>query len=290
VAARRERRERALAIGGETVSVRVHAYGSARRLRLTVRPDGEVRLSVPWRTSDASIDRFLADTRPWLSRTLDAHRTQANVLGLARPGYVPLGGRLVPVRPADSAWPVARFSPDGGTIQAGGESEAAARAVGRLLRRLAREQADRLCAAWAPQLGVEPCALRIADQRTRWGSASTTGTVSLNWRLVLAPPAVLEYVAVHELCHLREMSHAPAFWSLVSQALPGHRTQRDWLRAHGGELRRWSPSQALQGIAATAATAATAFTPAGVTNDMSRWVSSPAAASSSSSPRSSGSR
>ena len=76
----------------------------------------------------------------------------------------------------------------------------------------------------------------VRDQRTRWGSASARGTISLNWRLSLVPPNVAVYVVVHELCHLVEMNHSPAFWALVEGHLPGYRERRRWLRAHGGAI------------------------------------------------------
>jgi len=238
-----ERRTRALSVGGETVSVRVRTYGRSRRLRVTVAPDGMVQLSAPRRSSEAAIDRFLVEVRPWLARTLAEQRARAGALGLARPGVVPLDGRLAPLTWSRDGRAGARLA--GGAVVVSGPADEAAAALERLLRRLAREQAQALLDSWSPRLGVRPGAIRIGDQRSRWGSASARGTVSFCWRLVLAPPSVFEYVAVHELCHLRELNHSPAFWSLVERALPGHRAQRDWLRAHGGELRAWSPAAAL---------------------------------------------
>ena len=88
----------------------------------------------------------------------------------------------------------------------------------------------------APAIGVAPSRILIRDQRSRWGSCSTRGTLSFNWRLVLAPFDVLDYVVVHELCHLREPNHSSRFWRLVETHRPGWRTQRDWLHRHGPEL------------------------------------------------------
>lgn len=103
-------------------------------------------------------------------------------------------------------------------------------------RRLAREVADELCREHAPRLGVGYERIRTGAQRTRWGSCSTRGTLSFNWRLVLAPAAVFEYVVIHELCHLREPSHSAAFWELVRQARPDYDAERRWLRAFGPAL------------------------------------------------------
>ena len=97
-------------------------------------------------------------------------------------------------------------------------------------------------AAEAARLGVRYARIRIADQRTRWGSCSRTGTLSFNWRLVLAPHPVLEYAAVHELCHLVVSDHSPGFWQVVERARPGYREERRWLRDHGHELLAYTPA------------------------------------------------
>lgn len=78
--------------------------------------------------------------------------------------------------------------------------------------------------------------ITIRDQKTRWGSCSAKGTLSFNWRLMLAPPAILDYVVVHELCHLTHMDHSPAFWQAVGEVYPDYRTARKWLKDHGQEL------------------------------------------------------
>jgi len=99
-------------------------------------------------------------------------------------------------------------------------------------RELVRAEAGRIAA----DEGFEPARIRVAGQRTRWGSCAPSGTVSLNWRLALAPPAVLDYVVIHELCHLREPNHGPRFWALVELHRPQYPAARRWLRDHGHAL------------------------------------------------------
>ena len=77
---------------------------------------------------------------------------------------------------------------------------------------------------------------RIAGQKTRWGSCSSNKTLSFNWKLMLAPPKVLDYVVVHEICHLREMNHSPRFWALVESLMPDYKQQRKWLKENGHTL------------------------------------------------------
>ncbi len=108
-------------------------------------------------------------------------------------------------------------------------------------RRAARELVTMVADEEAQVLGVSFSRIDVRGQRTRWGSCSPRGTLSFNWRLVLAPFEVLDYVVVHELCHLREPNHSPRFWSLVSERRPDWRAQRDWLRAYGSELLAFQP-------------------------------------------------
>ena len=109
-------------------------------------------------------------------------------------------------------------------------------------RRAARELVTMLAEEEAQELGVAYTRIEIRDQRTRWGSCSTRGTLSFNWRLVLAPYDVLDYVVVHELCHIREPNHSSRFWSLVETRRPGWRAHRDWLTQHGPELLAFRPA------------------------------------------------
>ena len=109
-------------------------------------------------------------------------------------------------------------------------------------RRAARELVTMIAEDEAEELEVSYGRIAIRDQRTRWGSCSPKGTLSFNWRLALAPLEVLDYVVVHELCHLRESNHSPRFWRLVTERRPGWREQRAWLREHGAELLAFRPA------------------------------------------------
>jgi len=108
-------------------------------------------------------------------------------------------------------------------------------------RASARELLAALADEEAPHLDVAYRKLRIGDQRTLWGSCSAKGTLSFNWRLVLAPLEVADYVVVHELCHLRVLDHSRRFWGLVESRRPRFREHREWLRAHGQELLAFRP-------------------------------------------------
>jgi predicted metal-dependent hydrolase len=108
-------------------------------------------------------------------------------------------------------------------------------------RRLARRLVRETIAVEAPRIGVRCRRIAIRDTRSRFGSCSSAGSLSFSWRLVLAPRPILDYVVVHELCHLVHMDHSRRFWSLVERVRPAFREQRDWLGDHGWELLAYRP-------------------------------------------------
>ncbi|HEX6701759.1 MAG TPA: SprT family zinc-dependent metalloprotease [Gaiellaceae bacterium] len=187
--------------------MQVRVSQRARRARIVVHPDRRVEVVVPPRTSRHAVERLVDEHREWVARRLSELEP---VLGLERPGVVWIGGEP---RPAPAGVD-----------------------LGRWYRRQARRRIGAVAAWEGGRLDLRPRSLAIRDQRTRWGSCSSRGALSFNWRLVLAPPAVLRYVVVHELCHLREPNHSPAFWRLVESALPRYEEGRAWLRRHGHEL------------------------------------------------------
>ena len=103
-------------------------------------------------------------------------------------------------------------------------------------RQAAREYFPARVAYYESILGVTHGSIHIRDQKTRWGSCSAKGNLNFNWRLMLAPPRVLDYVVVHELCHRKEMNHSKAFWNAVEMVLPDYKELRKWLRDNGSSL------------------------------------------------------
>ncbi len=95
---------------------------------------------------------------------------------------------------------------------------------------------------WAAQMGVQPGRISLRDQKTRWGSCSSRGSINYNWRIIMAPPAVLDYLVIHELSHMLHPNHSPAFWKEVSHWCSDFRMQRRWLRQNGGMLAKLLPS------------------------------------------------
>jgi len=161
------------------------------------------------RLSPDDIDVLLFEHRAWLQRQL-AKPPKAFHLGLQRNDVVWIGGLALPAprMPSLLAW----------------------------YREQARDEVTRAVEREARRLDVTYTRLTIRDQQTRWGSCSKGGALSFNWRLIIAPPAVLTYVVVHELCHRIRHDHSPEFWELVARARPSYAEERGWLAEHGPEL------------------------------------------------------
>jgi predicted metal-dependent hydrolase len=196
-------------IGGRTVEIPVRVSRRARKLSIHVDALCNAEIVVPRRTTQDEIDALLFEHRAWLEREL-AKPPKTFHLGLQRDDVVWIGGLALPVPalPALDDW----------------------------YREQARVEVTRIAAREARRLGVEYTRITIRDQLTRWGSCSKTGALSFNWRLVLAPPAILTYVVVHELCHRIHHDHSAEFWATVAAARPTYDEERAWLAEHGPEL------------------------------------------------------
>ncbi|MBR1455799.1 MAG: M48 family metallopeptidase, partial [Oscillospiraceae bacterium] len=164
---------------------------------LEVKSDGRVLVRAPRWTPNAVIRGFVARNRDWI----EAHVAQA----------------------------AARR-------EAQGAAEKLSEEELRALVREARERITARAAYYAPLVGVRFGRIAIRRQRTKWGSCSSKGNLNFNCLLALAPPEVLDYVVVHELCHLLEMNHSPRFWAEVGRVLPDYGVRRRWLRENGGAL------------------------------------------------------
>jgi predicted metal-dependent hydrolase len=232
-----------LLIGSTAIPYRLRRSARARRLRLTVQADG-VEVVAPVRAREPEIVRFVEQHRHWLldkvsrlRRSLAAHPGQ---IRLADGGRIPYRGRPVGLRIASVGGTRAMIRYHDGfevdlpeRIPADEREHWIEAALGQWLRREARDDALRLIARHGPPHRLVPRGLRIKDQRRIWGSCSANGLINLNWRLILAPEPVFEYVVVHELCHLRVRNHQREFWLLLGEVLPGFEPHGRWLRANG---------------------------------------------------------
>jgi predicted metal-dependent hydrolase len=238
----RERSARRFRVGDEELSVRVRESSRARTARIIVGPQRPLEVIVPAGVRDSEVDELLEERRNWVERKVDAARTIAArppQLGLDRPAVAWLHGEALPVVLVGGKRSIARLRD--ARVEIAGDERVAPAALARWYRREARRRIGDVIERESTRLGFSFSSFGVRDPRTRWGSCSRHGHLSFSWRLVMAPRDVLDYVVVHELCHLREPSHTKAFWRRLDAARPGWQTQARWLREHGQELRGYDP-------------------------------------------------
>jgi predicted metal-dependent hydrolase len=202
----------------------------ARRVRVNVRDHIDVEVVLPAHAPEKAAAAAVRELSPWIERRLSEGR-RALALLAERDGTVPYLGTPLELVPQPGRTRAHRngerlFVPVGDYRPA----------VERLYRRLARAEVAKRLDDTVGQIGASYSGLSIRAQSTRWASCSAKGAMSFNWRLLLAPEPVLDYVVWHEVCHLEIRDHSPRFWALVQSRCPGWREQRDWLRRYGTTL------------------------------------------------------
>jgi len=250
----REATTSSLRLGQLIVEYRVRRSSRSRGLRVTIDAREGLVVSVPlasrrgWAQPQPRVEAFLRERQAWVLRHLDGlarEREEARARGGARDGgLVPYRGELHRIRVLADAGArhstVERAGADHGDELVVRVASRERRSIERILEPWLRERAkdaiDQAIAAHAAALGVLPTRIDLRDPRSRWGSASRNGRLMFSWRLVLAPPASLETVVVHELAHLRVFGHRPAFWALVAKRRPSHLADRAWLRRNSHAL------------------------------------------------------
>lgn len=226
---------------GAPVEVRRHP--GARRMTLRIsRTRRAVIVTLPMQCD-------IGEATPFINRHIDWVRERLGCLPEPAPfrdgAVIPLRGeahRLAFSRRSGEQAGVLHTAPaDGsyGSLDVGGRPEQAPRRLLNWLCDEALKDLDGRVIWHAQRLAVKAKRIAVRDQTSRWGSCSTTGLLSFSWRLVLAPPLVLDYVAAHEVAHLREMNHGPRFWALVRQTMPRMEEAKTWLQVYGMDLHRY---------------------------------------------------
>ena len=214
---------------------------SRRDILLKVLPQGVVRVYAPGYAHLRAVDDVVRARAAELERMqaeVDRAWTESRTQNALRDGrLIWFEGRqyALALRPGR---PSARFMGDRLEVSAPDpENEEALRAqlrawLSELALRRIRERLD----VYIPRVGGQPGRVTIREQKTRWGSCSSRRNLNFNWKLIMAPPPVLDYVVIHELCHLHEFNHSPRFWQLVAAQMPEYKSWKKWLKQHGAEL------------------------------------------------------
>ena len=224
--------------GSETLRVLLRRRPSARRLTLRVSSaSGDVIMTLPARTSLAAAKSFAAGHSGWIAARLA--RIPARIPFEPEVAF-PLRGlahRIVLRSGRGTVAPA--LLGDEPVIAVFCEPAHVSRRIRDYLQREARRDLSRAAARYAERLGERPRRITVRDTRSRRGSCTAQGEVSFSWRLLLAPPLVLDYLVAHEMAHLREMNHGPRFWALVRSLCPHVDEAEAWLKRHGAALHRY---------------------------------------------------
>ena len=217
------------------IPLRFRRNAKARRLvlRLDAKTQGLV-MTLPKRSSLPDALRFVEQSRDWIIRTLSKQIPSAVVADGASVLFrgTPHGLRFIGGRRG-------LVSASEGLLLVPGDEAHAPRRLLDYLKRQALQELSAASRKYAAAMETRYSRISIRDQKSRWGSCSAGGVLSYSWRLILAPDFVLDYVAAHEVAHLREMNHGPRFWRLVLTHCPHARDAKQWLKTHGREVHRY---------------------------------------------------
>jgi predicted metal-dependent hydrolase len=233
--------QRSIVLHGKTYPYQLNVSNRARRLRITISESG-ITLVLPVGFPVREGEAFMSKNSSWILAQMEKHEQRARSERSALPkDVILLRGTATRVKLIEEAARLsrARVEEKNGHLTVAlpaGHVEAAPEVLERWLRGLARVEITAMVRQEAQRMHASPRAVTIRDQRTRWGSCSSTGTLSFNWRLIMVPPSVMQYVVVHELAHMSVPNHSRDFWNLVSQYYPAYQEARAWLRKNAALL------------------------------------------------------
>ncbi len=218
--------------GDPPIPLILRRSAAARRISLRISQlDGRVTLTLPKRLAEREAIDFARSKEGWIRKHLDARGEDVMIA----PGVqMPLGGKLLRVEQATGR----RVEIGADALRVPGPHDRTAKRLHAYLREIARDRLAGACDDYAALLGRPYNRITLRDTRSRWGSCSSAGALMYSWRLIMAPPEVLDYVAAHEVAHLAEMNHSAAFWTVVADLMPDYAVRRLWLREEGDRLHR----------------------------------------------------
>lgn len=229
-------RDRTLQVDDELLPVKVVEHPKSRRITLRLLPGGDgLKVTMPAHVSDLELDGFLRRNTNWVA----ARRARLPKMVAVRKG------QMIPYLGLDHL--VVCSGQKRGIVEAGavdgapvlivpGDEKFMQRKLLDFFKKQARQIIAEAVVLHSGSLGVRARQIRITDTTSRWGSCSSTRTLSFSWRIIMAPPEVLDYLVAHEVAHLREMNHSDRFWTLVKEICPRMEAHKSWLRKNGSKL------------------------------------------------------
>ncbi|WP_227271597.1 M48 family metallopeptidase [Roseobacter weihaiensis] len=219
--------------GDPPIPLVLRRSGRAKRISLRISQlDGRVTLTLPKRVPEREALAFAREKEAWIRKHLAARSEDVEVVvGVT----IPIGGKMH--RVVQRAGRRVVFEP--GQVCVPGAADRLGKRLGAHLKTVARARLAEASDHYAAKLGKPYHAITLRDTRSRWGSCTAQGRLMYSWRLILAPPEVLDYVVAHEVAHLAQMNHSPAFWAEVERLYGDYTASRAWLRREGNALHRY---------------------------------------------------
>ena len=229
-------RERMHDVAGRSLPLRIVENDRARRLTLRIDAGGRgLRITVPPGIAQGEVERFLNRHQGWLEQRLSKVPVRPQV----RPGIkIPLRGvpHLIEHEPGTRGTVAILQGERGPTLLIHGDRRHLARRIADFLKREAKREIEMLVVRHCAAIGKRAKAVRFKDTSSRWGSCTSDGNLSFSWRIMMAPPPVINYLVAHEVAHLKEMNHGPKFWKLCNELCPDTDRCKAWLKRNGGAL------------------------------------------------------
>ncbi|MDW9537907.1 DUF45 domain-containing protein [Sinorhizobium meliloti] len=227
---------RDIEVAGKVLPLTIRQNARATRMTLRIEPGGRaLKLTVPEGLPEREVSAFLIRHQGWLMTKLARFSGESEledggtilVRGVAH--RIERTGRLRGLTEA-------LVIDDEAVLRVGGAEEHLRRRIADYLKKEARSELERLVAIYAGRTGRRARSLSLKDTRSRWGSCSAEGDLSFSWRIAMAPPKVIAYLAAHEVAHLQEMNHGPRFWALCESLCPETKDAKHWLKRNGTML------------------------------------------------------
>ncbi len=244
--------------------IAIKRHPRAKRLSLRITREGVAQVVAPPRATEKQIHGFVERHRGWMEARLAARPQPVRIgegatltvcgapLTLRHTGklrgvaWVESGVRIQDPGFRETALSESWIpNPESTILWLSGPPEHLGRKAVRWLQQTAHDTALPILDAACATLGTAHAGLRVRDLSSRWGSCTAQGVITLNWRLVFAPPEVMRYVILHEAAHLKHMDHSPRFWSVVASLMPEYKQARHWLKTHGAELHAYGVDDAI---------------------------------------------
>ncbi|RVQ81160.1 M48 family metallopeptidase [Sinorhizobium medicae] len=227
---------RDIEVAGKVLPLTIRENARATRMTLRIEPGGRaLKLTVPEGLPEREVSAFLTRHQGWLMTKLARFSGESEIedggsiliRGIAH--RIERTGRLRGLTEAV-------VIDDEAVLKVGGAEEHLRRRIADYLRKEARGELERLVAIYTGRLGRKARSISLKDTRSRWGSCSAQGDLSFSWRIAMAPPKVISYLAAHEVAHLQEMNHGPGFWALCEGLCPETKDAKHWLKRNGTML------------------------------------------------------